>query len=591
MAFQTPITIKDALEAIQRQSYVLPAIQREFVWSQDQISSLFDSLMQGYPIGSFLFWQVQPSNSQEYTWYGCIRDYHEKTGRHCPVLDLPSRELVSILDGQQRLTALNIGLRGSYAEKEPHKRWSNPDAFPRKRLHVNLLELAPDDDRRLKYDFRFLTDARAQVKDDQHYWFPVSDVFGFSSTDNYAVIETLQDRGIAANKQASKILHRLYQLVHQDLVIPYFLEKEQDLDKVLNIFIRVNSGGTVLSYSDLLLSIATASWKGLDARTAIHGLVDELNGVRGGFGFSKDIVLKAGLMLSDIPSVAFRVTNFNAKNMLLLQDNWPSISKALRLATDLLADFGFSAQNLAADSVLIPVAYYVHQRALDSTYRHAVAHKADRDLLRSWVLRSLVKHGVWGSGLDTVLLALRGAMQEHAADGFPVEEVESAMARRGKSLRFTEDEIQDLLDSSYGDKRTQALLSVLYPHCDLKNVFHLDHVFPRSRFTASQLRRAGVAEDRIDEFQAKYNLLPNLQLLEGQPNISKGATLPREWLEDTFKLDSERMHYGSLHDLGDVPADLPSFDKFYDARRSRLATKLRRLLVGETAVAPTATTA
>lgn len=582
MAFQTPITIKEALAAIQDQTYVLPAIQREFVWSPDQIASLFDSLMRGYPIGSFLFWQVEASKSQEYTWYGCIREYHQRNARHCPVLDLPPRALVSILDGQQRLTALNIGLRGSYAEKEPHRRWSNPDAFPKKRLYVNLLELAPDDDRRLKYDFRFLTEARAQVRDDQHFWFPVCDVFGIASNDDYAVIETLQDRGIADNRQASRTLHRLYQLVHKDLVIPYFAEREQDLDKVLNIFIRVNSGGTVLSYSDLLLSIATASWKGLDARAAIHGLVDELNAVRSGFAFSKDIVLKAGLMLSDIPSVAFRVTNFNAKNMVLLQDYWPNISKALRLATELLADFGFSAQNLAADSVLIPVAYYVHKRGLDATYRHAVGHKGDRDLLRGWVLRSLVKHGVWGSGLDTLLLALRGAIHDHPG-GFPVEEVEAAMAKRGKSLRFTEEEIQDLLDSHYGDKRTQALLSLLYPHCDLKNVFHLDHVFPRSRFTASQLKGAKVAEDRVDDFQAKCNQLPNLQLLEGLPNISKGATLPLEWLEDTFKLDAERANYCYLHDLGDVPPNLLGFDKFYDARRARLATKLRRLLVGEPA--------
>ncbi len=59
MAFQTPITIKDALDGIQRQAYVLPAIQREFTWRPNQIAGLFDSLMQGYPIGSrSLYWRV-----------------------------------------------------------------------------------------------------------------------------------------------------------------------------------------------------------------------------------------------------------------------------------------------------------------------------------------------------------------------------------------------------------------------------------------------------------------------------------------------------------------------------------------------------
>jgi uncharacterized protein with ParB-like and HNH nuclease domain len=59
MSFQTPITIRDALDRIHRHDYVLPAIQREFVWKPEQIARLFDSLMQGYPIGSFLFWSVE----------------------------------------------------------------------------------------------------------------------------------------------------------------------------------------------------------------------------------------------------------------------------------------------------------------------------------------------------------------------------------------------------------------------------------------------------------------------------------------------------------------------------------------------------
>ena len=59
MAFQTPITIYKALGSIECSEYVLPAIQREFVWEPPKIVRLFDSLMRGYPIGSFLFWQVE----------------------------------------------------------------------------------------------------------------------------------------------------------------------------------------------------------------------------------------------------------------------------------------------------------------------------------------------------------------------------------------------------------------------------------------------------------------------------------------------------------------------------------------------------
>ena len=284
-------------------------------------------------------------------------------------------------------------------------------------------------------------------------------------------------------------------------------------------------------------------------------------------------------MLAEIPSVAFRVTNFNAKNMEALQANWPATSKTLRLATELLADFGFAGQTLAADSVLIPVAYYLHRRGLGDSYRDAVAHASDRAILRGWVLRTLVKSGIWGSGLDTLLLAIRSAIQESDTDGFPLAEVEAAMAKRGKFLRFTQDEVQDLLDSGYGDKRTMALLSLLYPHCDLRNVFHLDHVFPRSQFTATRQRKAGVPENRIEEFHDKANRLANLQLLEGPVNNAKLAKLPAEWLTERFAIEAERTNYRTLHDLGDVPAYLPGFGDFYAARRGRLATKLMKLLV------------
>ncbi|MGK7460341.1 hypothetical protein ACSRCL_22470, partial [Salmonella enterica] len=79
---------------------------------------------------------------------------------------------------------------------------------------------------------------------------------------------------------------------------------------------------TTLSYSDLLLSIAVTQWSTLDARDEIHKLVDEMNQIGNGFSFSKDLVLKAGLMLSDIGSVGFKVENFSKENMCKLEDNW-----------------------------------------------------------------------------------------------------------------------------------------------------------------------------------------------------------------------------------------------------------------------------
>ncbi len=101
----------------------------------------------------------------------------------------------------------------------------------------------------------------------------------------------------------------------------FYEETEQDIERVLDIFVRVNSGGTVLSYSDLLLSIATAQWEG-DARAAVHGLVDELNNTATASASRATTVLKAGLVLNDVRDVSFKVKNFTAANMAQLEARW-----------------------------------------------------------------------------------------------------------------------------------------------------------------------------------------------------------------------------------------------------------------------------
>lgn len=73
MQFETPITIEEALDRIHRRVYVLPAIQREFVWKPLQIERLFDSLMREYPIGAFLFWEIKPEHSGNYLYFEFVR--------------------------------------------------------------------------------------------------------------------------------------------------------------------------------------------------------------------------------------------------------------------------------------------------------------------------------------------------------------------------------------------------------------------------------------------------------------------------------------------------------------------------------------
>ena len=114
MSFQTPLTINEVIAKIHTKKYLLPSIQREFVWDTNQIIMLFDSLMRDYPINAFLFWEVGKENLNEFMFYEFLRDYHQMKNYHNEKADLKGNEsIIAVLDGQQRLTSLYIGLKGS----------------------------------------------------------------------------------------------------------------------------------------------------------------------------------------------------------------------------------------------------------------------------------------------------------------------------------------------------------------------------------------------------------------------------------------------------------------------------------------------
>ena len=575
--YQTGATIKETLDEIHSHGLVLPAIQREFVWGAGQICRLFDSLMQGYPFGTFLYWRVEPENSGKFKFFDFVLNYHERDNPHCPPLpDVPDKQLTAVLDGQQRLTALNIGLRGSVAWKLPRLWWNNPHAFPERLLYLDLLWTPSDDDDGLEYRFSFLHGEQSSDTNGA-CWFPVREVLKMKS--GPAMVQWLNQRLPQEHvDRAYEVLDRLHRVVHTEHLVAFYEEKGQELDKVLQIFIRMNDGGTPLSHSDMLLSVAVAQWDHHDARKEIHELVDDLNEIGGGFTFSKDLVLKAGLMLSDIGSVGFNVDNFNRGNMGIFERNWDAIKRALTLTVQLASDFGFNGQNLRASNAILPIAYYLYVRNPGDAYLTHSHFKDDRRTIREWLIRSLLKSGVWGSGLDTLLTALRRVIRESDKDDFPVELIYREMAGRGRLLVFEEEEIEELADMRHGNRLVFALLSLLLPFVDLRYQFHVDHVFPRSRITERRLRNDGVPNEKIDDFVQCKDRLANLQLLEGPKNAEKSAKMPAKWLHQAFSDSSSRQNYKSLHLLGDVPDSVTQFDVFYNARRERLKGRIKELL-------------
>lgn len=575
MSFQTPITISEVINDIHSKKYLLPSIQREFVWSQDQITMLFDSLMRDYPINSFLFWKIPKEKASEFKFYEFLRDYHQKDNRHNPKANINgSEDIMAVLDGQQRLTSLYIALKGSYASKIAYKKWNNPQAYPKKKLYINLLDKPKDIS--YEYEFKFLTKEESKNNDENHHWFEVGKIMDLK--EQYDVMSYMIETGLASNpdkekaQYANRTLSKLHSVIHVNKTISYYLEKSTELDKVLNIFIRVNSGGTTLSYSDLLLSFATAQWENRDAREEINEFVDEINQIGRGFNINKDIVLKACLVLCDISDISFKVDNFNRTNMLKIEEEWDDIRKAIRDSLNLISSFGFSRENITSNNLMIPVAYYLKNIGLPNNFETSTSRIKDRKNIKLWFVSALLKR-IFSFAPDGALKPIRDIIKNESSNGFPLDSIFEHFKGTNRSLQFTDDDINNLLCSKYGQGDTLVILSILYPWADLRHNFHVDHMFPKSEFTYKKLIDRGIPEEKINYFIEKCNLIGNLQLLDEIPNIEKKAMDFDIWVKERIPA-TELEEYKRKNFVPDVDLSFANFDIFFKEREKMLVEKL-----------------
>lgn len=579
MAYETPITIKKAIDNIKKRHYVLPSIQREFVWDADQIETLFDSLMRDYPISTFLFWRVDKNKIKDFQFYEFLKHYHEKDRRHNKKADLADDEdIIALLDGQQRLTSIYVALTGSYAEKLPYYRFDSAHAYPKKKLYLNLLK--PSDELEVEYDFKFLTEEAQPI--DGHFWFEcgkILEITDMGKSSMYLMKNKLMDTSIYTEEEseyAINTLNEFFNVVHQKGTISYYLEEGEELDKVLQIFIRINSGGTKLSYSDLLLSIATAQWKEKDAREVIHSFVDEINKIGDGFSFNKDIVLKSCLVLADF-DVKFKVDNFTKENMSVIENNWDSTSASMRAAIELVAKFGYNRDNLIATNTIIPIAYFIYKNNFEDKILQASQREDDRKAIKEWLARVLLK-GTFGGQPDSIYPAMRDLINQNLGK-FPLQETIQYYKGRRKSISFTEDDVDGLLDLQYGSAKAYCALTLLYPSLNYNFRYHQDHIHPQSFFKKKKLIEQNVDKDKVESFLERFNRLPNLQLLEATQNIQKKDKHFAEWLKQVFPSENERNGYlMQNHIKPDQSLEFEDFIDFVENRRNTLKSQFMTIL-------------
>lgn len=594
--YQKAISIREAIAAINSNDFLLPAIQRKFVWSSHQICVLFDSILREYPINSFMMWEItSPAIKNDYKFYKFLDFYCQRFHEENPHQKMTAsfKDFKAVIDGQQRLTSLYIGLCSTYAYKQPRVWWPNTKddkALPPRKLYLDLLRpvKSEDDESLMFYNFRFLTDEQYRQSIESaapaHHWFCLHEILRMEQEDSAAdvlikiVLPELQKRGMAENEFARITLLKLYEAIRNKELIHYFQETSQEIDHVLDVFIRTNSGGTKLDFSDLLMSIAVANWDG-DFRSELDSFINQIHvGDNMGFYLGRDWILKTCLMLTGA-DVRFKVKNFKAEQVEVIQQQWASIKECIKESFVLVRRFGINPQSLTSKNSVIPICYYLYKKRISDkplyeSINNLAKHHDIRSAISQWFYMALLK-GVFGGQADTIITSMRDVLDKHMdSEAFPLNKIVDRYMATNKDLRFDDAYIESLLDTQHGEGRCRALLHLLFPEMNPTEVFHIDHLHPKSAFEKKKLKQLHFLKEKPElmEFYSDakhWNSVANLHLLNEYQNMSKNDTPLKTWL------DEPNIHLDASDLLVDgVSMEFEAFKNFYATRRNALKNRL-----------------
>ncbi|RKY82887.1 hypothetical protein DRQ11_13900 [candidate division KSB1 bacterium] len=534
----------------------LPNIQRYFIWKEEQIERLFDSIMREYPIGNLLIWKTkEPVKIRKF-----IDNY--KDGLKLINFYVPKNEKIKlvVLDGQQRLQSLFIALRGSYNGKE---------------LYFNVLSGKEDEEEDIRFEFKFIESSKADIS---RGWVKVKDIV-YDNREYDEIAESIVEK-IEKKRSIVSLSDKEKRLIRKNILklIKEFRDKENiayteldsvdnpeayKLNDVVEIFIRANAGGTPLSKSDLMFSLLTAEWE--EVEEDLTNFLEELNGTA--FDFGRDFILKTSLILIGA-GAKYDVTKFRKeKNLQELQNNWEEIKNSIREIRDFLCKYTFIRADKALPSylALIPLIYF--------NYKYPDKWKqSNKELLSKWLTRVLLT-GAFSGSSDTLLDALIRKIDEKR--DFDINVINTEIINRGRTINISED---SLLDTYYGEKKLYLIFALWYQDVNFKPAYEgnlpwVDHIFPQSK-----LKEIKEINPETGRKVMKYkwwdrDQIANLMLLSAEENRDeKKDKTPEEWLKDK---DDE---YFEIHL---IPRNkelwkIENFENFVEERKKLIVDKFKK---------------
>lgn len=577
-----------ALQYLQS-NYILPSFQRDYVWKMEQIEELFNSIYRGYPFGTMLFWHIKPAAGSllNESFYHFITDYYEGSNiqANTKIKLIPNVDYWVVLDGQQRLTSLNIGLLGSYFKRARYQRKDNQD-YPEYKLYMLVSHDVDNPFKFIKVQYAG-NGAKCFIDADGDKWLLVNSIF---------IAEKARDleREFSLDEHEGNRVYDFKEALDR-LNLNFSEMTGFDYNEATNVFVKVNSGGTVLAMSDILNSIIVSTWKAKDAKASFKNLIGKVDS--NGFVINTNYIVKAILFLHHV-DVRFQIQGFTdfVSN---IEDRWDEIDSAVVETFSLLKSYGLNHSTLGGYNVTLPVLYYIYHSKI-SNAASAANFENDRKKIKKWLLSAILLKVFSGSS-DFTLRIVRSVFTDKVAiqnlngrsklytpaattsssgyvilpikqqlNEFPSDEMNKAL---GDEWYISDSTLEELItDTQKGERYSLPVLALLYPDYNLTAVeYEQDHLHPMARFKDLPADFATAANKTL------YNSIVNLQLLEKTPNIQKSDKKLKEWVDEQTQ-NGNRKGFLDAHLIPDVSLDEKDIADFFEKRKELLVSKLKESL-------------
>lgn len=534
-------------------SLFLPHIQRPFVWEEDQMYRLFDSLMRNYPIQTLLFWRTRDEIKarkfmEQVNWDADLSDFYEAN------VSQAGNEKVFVLDGQQRLQTLYAIFRGAITA---------PDNQRAEAFFDSASGVAPDENG-LMYRLRFSATPLALP------WYRVADAIGKDAQKNaeevadrlnealdqidytQGALDTVKNR----EKRVRRNMSQLSSLLREE---KHFWAQELDgvanefpYHRVLDIFVRVNSGGTKLDASDLMFAAMKEEWAEIEE--VIEEMTELLNGTN--LKFDKTFPLKCLLVAHGrgAETSPEKFTSADGERLLQeMKDGWGKAEAAFQQ----LRDFMQNDVKVYADKVVRSYNSFIP--LFDFLYHNPTPDETAKAMMRAYHYKAQL-FGWYSQSTDTIINALHSIVGRASKGTFPLSEIKDYFNKRGNAIELSREHLNEtrlrfiLLNLVYVDQLGSSPFDVKFKG----NEPHVDHIYPKHAL-----------KTKLDFGSSDINHLGNFRFVGATDNIRKRAELPDSYFTRLKNSGIDISRHLLLNEEATEPARLKFDKKTYKHFRDR----------------------